>query len=253
MSDYQNNVIPGHRFIHERINVLCSRYVDIAVDNYYILWKNQELIKKVKYVSTDETREAERILENAAVVVVVFSSMAIESYLNDYAASCLGDDEFYDGFDKLSVLDKLRLIVQFIFRKEFVKNQPVYTYIRRLLSDRNKLVHNKSEDFGRYIKRKGIQIPQTLDEVEQYFGSIEDMDISDLMPLDREGIDNDKEMAENAIRALGETAAFMDKNDPMEHAYFRLLGSVFYKNDMSDFERRKIEVFRQFQIPTQMR
>lgn len=253
MSDYQNNVIPGHRFIHERINVLCSRYVDIAVDNYYILWKNQELIKKVKYVSTDETREAERILENAAVVVVVFSSMAIESYLNDYAASCLGDDGFYDGFDKLNVLDKLRLIVQFIFRKDYVKDQPVYSHIRRLMSDRNKLVHNKSEDFNKFIKRKGIQVPQTLDEVEQYFGSIEAMDINVLMTIDKESIDNDVKMANNAIRALREIAAFMDKNDPTEQAYFRLLGSVFYKNDMSDFERRKIEVFRQFQIPTQMR
>ena len=253
MLDCQNNEISRHRIIDERINVLCSRYVDIAVENYYALWKKSDLIKKEKYISTVETREAQRILENAAMVVIVFSSMAIESYLNDYAASCLGDDEFYDGFDKLNVLDKLRLIVQFIFRIKFVKDQPVYTHIRRLMSDRNKLVHNKSEDFRKYVLKKGIQVPQTLDEVEQCFGCIEEMDINALMTLDKENIDDDVKMANNAIRALRETAAFVDKNDPTEQAYFRLLGSVFYKDDISDFEQKKINVFQHFQIPTHLR
>ena len=250
MPDDKNNVIAGHRIIHGRVNVLYSRYVDIAVENYYVLWKNMELIEKEKYVSTDETREAQRTLENAAVIIIVFSSMAIESYLNDYAASCLGDVEFYESFDKLSVLDKLRLIVQFIFRIEFVKNQPVYTHIRSLLADRNKVVHNKSEDFKKYANRKGIQVPHTVEEVEECFGSIEDININVLMALDKESINDDVKMANNAIRALRETAAFMDKSDPMERAYFRLLGSVFYKNGITGFEQKKIEVFRLFKIPT---
>lgn len=190
------------------------------------------------------------MLENAMMVVIVFSSMAIESYINDYAAGCLGDNEFYDSFAKLSVLDKLRLIVQFIYRQEFVKDQPVFTYVKRLIADRNMLVHNKSESLHKYAARKGIQLPETQEDIQRIFGSIEKAVYDKPSYFDKESINGEISRADNAIKALHGLVNFIDSNDPSERAYSRLLGAVFYKNDTDEFKRKKLEVFRKFQIPT---
>lgn len=120
------------------------KYSDIANKCFY---KSKRLFDELKAHDYEYCSECEiallRLHENA-MITTVFSSMAIEAFLNDYAATCLGDDLFYESFDKLSVIGKLELIVNFILHTSIDKSKAYYCYLKKLNQNRNTLVHSKS-------------------------------------------------------------------------------------------------------------
>ena len=128
---------------YARLDLLCPYYTEIAFQHYYEI-KERCLFYSQNY-SFDIFNEA-RIILQKSMVTVVFSQMAIESFCNDYAATCLGDNEFYDNFDKLEFMNKLQFVIKFVLQDTWDKREP-YTSLKALNKYRNEYIHNKSRMF----------------------------------------------------------------------------------------------------------
>ena len=87
-----------------RNNMLAGMYSEIAMEAYFHATKYYRVIRENDYSAFVGYELSE--LNKYIVKTVVFSAMSIESFLNDYAAACLGDSEFYSNFDKLSTIGK---------------------------------------------------------------------------------------------------------------------------------------------------
>ena len=76
-----------------RQNYNAILYSDIALRNYA---RAKEQLAEVdfSYDSYEDDLPYDLIYEYA-IATIIFSAMCIEAYLNDYAAACLGDKEFY--------------------------------------------------------------------------------------------------------------------------------------------------------------
>lgn len=85
-----------------------------------------------------------------AVSAVVFQALAVEAYVNLFGVKIFGEAEFYNKFERVSTVNKLKAIYEKIFcngerQKEF--EDPIKDQIDKLFTKRNHLVHYKS----RYI------------------------------------------------------------------------------------------------------
>lgn len=197
-----------------RVNGLYGTFADIAL-NHYLSSKNiyKRLLLET-YMGETVQKLQDALIQNT-YIVCVFSSMAIESFLNDYLASRLGDEEYYDAFDSLSIINKVNLICKLIFKIKFNKSTELYFSLKQLIKSRNCLVHNKSEDF--YKTKLFTE------------NSFIDLDISDV-PLfweisaeKRNDYEQTMGFAKNAIKALINIAVFFSENDENSSAKFRLL------------------------------
>ena len=81
-----------------RNNILAGMYCEIAMEAYFHATKYYQIIRENNYSAFSGYELSE--MNKYIVKTVVFSAMSIESFLNDYAAACLGDSEFYSNFDK---------------------------------------------------------------------------------------------------------------------------------------------------------
>ena len=94
--------------------------------NYYWAKKSYDTLDKTDYENYLYVLDE---IHKYTISTVVFSAMSIEAFFNNYAASCLGDEEFYDNFDKLSVISKFKLIAKFILKEDIDKTQSYYLYL----------------------------------------------------------------------------------------------------------------------------
>lgn len=79
---------------------------------------------------------------NYAIACIVFQSMAIEAFCNEYIATNLSK-AYIESLDKLDVKAKLLLSCKMITGKDFPKDGHAYELLQKLISKRNKLVHFK--------------------------------------------------------------------------------------------------------------
>lgn len=200
-----------------RTNGLYGCYFDIAVDNYYEAQKNMEIIRENKYAYDCLAQRMK--LENYLLVSVVFSAMAIESFINDYAAACMGDEEFYNNFDRLSPLSKVQLIAKFIFCKDLDKSKECYSCLKFLFKKRDGYVHNKSHS----CKLMGYS-KEEIREIEdaRKAGLIEE--ISEPYPMNKAEIESTFREGTLAIKAVRELARFFDEHETSVYATNRLIG-----------------------------
>lgn len=126
-----------------RVDYLAADFAEIAVETYL---DAKVLFDKIKKQGFSWFGLEMKELDKKSSIVITFCSMAIESFLNDYAAACFHDDKYYGSYDSLSIQNKFQLIVQFILQKEFKKDVEPYGLLGKLTKNRNKLVHNKSYD-----------------------------------------------------------------------------------------------------------
>lgn len=198
-----------------RKNCFAGMYCDIAMESYFNAVKALEVIRENKYSSVHSACEYIEMNKNV-VKTIVFSAMAIESFLNDYAAACLGDSEFYDKFDKLSTMSKLQLIAKFILKSEIDKKQSYYSYIKSLFKQRDSYVHNKSkqEHWEKYSS-----LEEFLNEFEQNAEEFKETDFT----YNKEEIEEDYRSALNALKAVKELAIYFDENETTKRA----LGTMF--------------------------
>ena len=224
-----------------RFNFLAGMYCEMAMEAYDTVAKQYDiLLKKDSWVDSIADQEK---FEKAMISCVVFSAMSIEAYLNDYAASCLGDSEFYKYFDKLSITGKLELITKFILQAPLDKSRETYRNIKMLVQDRNAFVHSKSTscEYPKYTKE---ELEARNEYWEENIANIEEPQ------MDLESISKSLEKAENALKAIHGIAVHFDKNDTNAHAevflfapshiYFDPSGQANYREKA--FELLKIKV-----------
>lgn len=88
----------------------------------------------------------EKDLAVASLIVIVFSAMAIEAYIYDYAARHLGDAFVKDHLDKLDTLSKWVVIPKLITGREMSRHEGWHGLLRKLITARNSIIHYKSSE-----------------------------------------------------------------------------------------------------------
>ena len=197
--------MPEYYKYSQRIGINCFTYIEIALENYYEALEIQQNIIDDNYEINDNYLL--RMLDKKIMVTIFFSSMALESYLNNYISGCVGDKNYYNIYEKLSWIEKFHLIVQFIYHKEFEKDHVCFTLIKKLEKMRNDLVHNKP---------KYLQLENTwsLEEIEQFQNSEEYQEyLQHIMKYDKTEVDDLIRIGFDALRTVAEFARFLDNND----------------------------------------
>jgi len=106
-----------------------------------------------------EINAKEKELAKSAVTIIVFSTMAIEAYIYDYASRHLGDNFVKDHLDKLDTLSKWVIIPELITGKEMPRHENWNELLARMIKTRNLIIHHKSSDpsavrdTGKYLKK----------------------------------------------------------------------------------------------------
>lgn len=80
----------------------------------------------------------------AGVKTILFAALSVEAAINDYAAWQLGDSYFDKHLSSLDVLSKWVVIPKLVCGKSIDKSGPAYSSLKKLISARNDLAHNKS-------------------------------------------------------------------------------------------------------------
>ena len=83
-------------------------------------------------------------LSKKSSTAIIFSAMALEAYIYDYAARELGDSFVQKHLDKLDLASKYVIAIQLIRKVHFPKDKEVFYQLRKLIRTRNDLIHSKS-------------------------------------------------------------------------------------------------------------
>lgn len=195
-----------------RMGCLAPLYMENAMENYI---EAKEIFDKIQKGDEEWPQYTEENLTKKVSSVVVFCAMAIESFLNDYAAAALNDNNYYKCYDSLSIASKFQLIVQFILRKEFDKGKEPYGLLSKLTTSRNELVHNKSQDFS-----------EILENPEKFQGEKK----LDYLTILKKEVDK----ATDAIRAVVKLVNYFEENDLGTSACERMFASFtlcYFENE----------------------
>lgn len=230
-----------------RVNDFSNNYCEMAMESYYDI---QQTLENMNLEAFEDYYQNEGYIEKKAVSVVVFSAMCIEAFLNDYLAVCLGDDEYYDSYDMLRPLDKIKLICQFIFKIEYDKNSLYHKYNKELFKRRNAYVHSKSQnthDYLRTIKKKYNTSSEQLTNEE--FADIIESQYNDgtLLNEEKHSYKMIIQEAEESLKAVKELGILFDTHDKGVNAIKKLFG-LYYGSIDEDREIYKEPALKMLNI-----
>jgi hypothetical protein len=83
-------------------------------------------------------------LSKNSIQSIVFSAMSLEAYIYDYAARALTDSFVSQHLDKIDLASKYVVIFQLVTHEKFPKDTKVYNLLKKLIKNRNSLIHSKS-------------------------------------------------------------------------------------------------------------
>lgn len=196
---------------------LYATYARIAVEEYA---KANSIYKRLEQTPADYDSVHEQFIQSS-ITSIVFAAMCIESFLNEYASACLGDEEFYSAFDKLSPEGKLMLIAKFLFSVSIDKSQKMYSFFRKLFKERNSYVHNKTTHctYAEWSQCYSIEPVEEIEgDLEEYARRENEKFFRQQHKLDGEALTTVK----NGILAVVELARFFDKHDQNANMVCRL-------------------------------
>ncbi|WP_415887860.1 hypothetical protein ACMXYO_07380 [Neptuniibacter sp. QD37_6] len=79
-----------------------------------------------------------------AVQSIVFSAMCLEAFIYDYSKKHLGSSYTKKHIEKINIESKFIIVPRLAIGKELDKSGQGYERLKKLISDRNKIVHFKS-------------------------------------------------------------------------------------------------------------
>lgn len=142
---------------YQRINPKSDMYFSIA---YQLLSRNIDKFESLNVTDILVVDDYRKSLFKDYHVIIVFSAMAIEAFINDYLATCFSDELYYDNFDKLNILQKIEIMFSVIWEDAFDKSKSLYNYLHDLLKRRNSFVHSKSKKFTeKWLMKNSKEIP----------------------------------------------------------------------------------------------
>lgn len=135
----------------EEYNVFTHHPTYYAIAHKHYLQVTQLVSERdsIKQAKTD--RDVDFIcLKNALIgrntmVVIVFSALCLEAFINHYGLSHYSDSFFKKHLDKLSPLSKWVILPQLIVGRSLKTESQAYEEIRKLFDLRNDLVHYKTK------------------------------------------------------------------------------------------------------------
>lgn len=204
--------------------------VQIARENLTLALDCQETVNKLRktldglvefdreYFFSQELKPVEEKLANYCLITIVFSALAVEGYIYDYAARKLTDEFVDEHIDKLSVTSKLIVVTKLVTGKDFPKDGKAFCLLKELIKNRNKIVHNKStnllksdiENIGRTLTDQELS-----EDIKEIFYT---KDAKKLLDFANSILDS----AKDSITALNELAKVMKSLDPEENYAFIL-------------------------------
>ncbi len=136
-------MLHNYPVFYKRINNKDSSYFSIV---YNLFMKNLNAASKLDLNNYENVDKCEEELINDYHIMIVFSAMTLEAFINDYLAVCLSDNFYYTTFDKLTVIQKIETIYSIVWEDTFDKSSELYNRIQALLKQRNLFVHSKSKE-----------------------------------------------------------------------------------------------------------
>lgn len=194
-----------------RENYAVYIYSEIAIENYYQAKEYYQLLQ------LDMTTFIENVmlLQKHSIGACVFAAMAMEAFLNDYTAACLGDVFFFENLDRLSAVSKFCLISKLVFHKEVDKSQFCYCGLKTTFSRRDSFVHSKSRSCDLKLSDSANDADKTTAMLDGFTGYAE--------PCSKEHQKRLIDYAKDAIKTLVVLSDFFDDNDTNIFAREKLL------------------------------
>lgn len=133
------------------------------------------------------------------LIALVFSALAIEGYIYDYAARKLSDSYVSTHLDRLDVVSKYVIVPKLVTGKDFPKDGRAFQLLKQLIQNRNYIVHNKSAKVVVEVQETSeIAVGSSAKKMIQFGNSI-------------------IEKSKDAIATLDELALTIESLDPDEH------------------------------------
>ena len=123
---------------------LSSLYFRIAEEEYCSCLDFEDVdtselpMDEVALISDKSTR--------SAVKSIVFAAMCVESAINNYGGTYLGDNYFNKHLAGLDVVSKWVVIPKLVCGNSIDKSGPAFSSLKALIACRNELIHNKSHE-----------------------------------------------------------------------------------------------------------
>ena len=140
----QYNYVAHPRESSARTNVLHGTYFKIAEADFCSCLELRAIDQSL--LDEEEIYELEKKANDFALKAIVFAAMSVESGINDYAGKHLGDKYYQQHLASLDLLSKWIIIPRLVCERSLDKSGAAYNALKTLISARNKLVHNKSEE-----------------------------------------------------------------------------------------------------------
>ena len=218
-----------------RTNYLVTMFSQIALEQFQMLKEDYEELKCLKIMCVEAVILKQEIC-NHYVTTITFAAMSMEAFLNDYAATRMGDAFFYDNFENLRPFAKLQLISKMLLHTTIDKGGKIYDLMNQLFRERNQLVHCKSKELVGMSEEELMNFQRFLEtdkNAELWLAS----------EVERMDIEEEKEMlqkAKEALQALIEVARFIDSFDGRAFSEAKLLYSGWYVDGRTEqYERIK--------------
>lgn len=173
---------------------MSGEYGAIITDTFMELCTDYETLTQIEYPCLESNLLQEKI-QQKSLIVMVFSAMCLEGYLNLYGAVALGDDEFYSKHERTSAVNKFDMICQDILKLSEGTYSKEITQIKELFDNRNYLAHSKSKEYT---------------PTEIY---VRECDPDEKTPLDTTRDRYELEKAEKAFHTVRDIALFFDSHD----------------------------------------
>lgn len=136
-------------------NSAISVFSKIARENYQqllALESQQQAANKMLVKSMPDDKEQlefdlMRLQDEAtqcAVIAIVFSAIAVESYIYDYASRNLSDAFVQNYLDKLDPVSKWVIIPRLVTGKDLPREHRWFELLKQLIQQRNTIIHHKS-------------------------------------------------------------------------------------------------------------
>ena len=176
-------------------------FTEIARENYQRILEIESPRKEIKErLARSETNDEKLFSEYELIkleskankcvsIVIVFSAIAIEAYIYDFAARNLSDAFVKNYLDKLDPISKWVIIPHLITGKELPRDHRWFELLNKLFQQRNRIVHQKpssptvNEDMISYFKKLQENSDQTYATVR------EAIELLDILPNEMREID----------------------------------------------------------------
>ena len=140
----QLNYVPHPRDTSARTNAMHFTYFRIAESDYC---KCLELeATDASKLNEEEADDLESEVHEFAIKAILFSAMCVEAAINDYAGKQLGDKYYQQHLASLDLVSKWVIIPRLVCGNSLDKSGAAFNSLKTLVSARNRLVHNKSQE-----------------------------------------------------------------------------------------------------------